>query len=54
MPCGPKDLGEGQAEGAEVALDRANRSREELAGEDRESEELSKLRQEVMGLCMET
>ena len=33
-------------------LDRANRSREELAGEDRENEELGKLRQEVMGLIV--
>ena len=32
--------------------DRANRSREELAGEERDSEELSKLRQEVMGLIV--
>ena len=33
-------------------LDRANRSREEHAGEDREREELSKLRQEVMSLIV--
>ena len=33
-------------------MDRANRSREELAGEDREREEVNKLRQEVMGLIV--